>query len=107
MVAAVDRTAEVKNEKEVAFLVIAFGRLSLRRMCNDSRHGGRYTKHWESREKDSLGRIAPRRADNVIKEGTQSQKQIKTWHVGRTARLKPADLLLTLLVRSNDNRIEG
>ena len=47
-----------KNEKEeIASLGIAFGRLSLRRMRNDSRHGGRYTESRESREKDSLRRI--------------------------------------------------
>jgi hypothetical protein len=47
-----------KNEKEeIASLVIAGGRLSLRRMRNDSWHGGRYTEHRKSREKDSLWRI--------------------------------------------------
>ena len=47
-----------KNEKEdIASLVIACGRLSLRRMRNDSRHGGRYTEPRESSEKDSLWRI--------------------------------------------------
>jgi len=47
-----------KDEKEeIASLGVAFGRLSLRRMRNDSRDGGRYTEHRESREKDSLGRI--------------------------------------------------
>ena len=47
-----------KNEKEdIASLDIAFDRLSLRRMRNDSRHGGRYTEHRESREKDSFWRI--------------------------------------------------
>jgi hypothetical protein len=44
-----------KNEKEeIASLGIAFGRLGLRRMRNGSRHRGRYTASWESREKDSL-----------------------------------------------------
>jgi hypothetical protein len=44
-----------KNEKEeIAYLGVAFGRLSLRRMRNGSRHGGRYTEHRESREKGSL-----------------------------------------------------
>ena len=33
---------------------VALGRLSLRRMRNGSRHGGRYTEHRESREKGSL-----------------------------------------------------
>jgi hypothetical protein len=47
-----------KNEKEeIDSLVIACGRPSLTRMRNDSGHGGRYTEHWESREKDSLWRI--------------------------------------------------
>ena len=58
MLAAVDRTAEVKNEKEeIASLDIAFRRLSLSRMRNNSWHGGRYTEHRKSREKDSLWRI--------------------------------------------------
>jgi hypothetical protein len=40
-----------KNEKEgVASLGVAFGRLNLRRMCNDSRYRGRYTEPRESRE---------------------------------------------------------
>jgi hypothetical protein len=45
-----------KNEKEqIASLVIALGRrLGLRRMRNDSRYGGRYTKSRESREKGGL-----------------------------------------------------
>ena len=44
-----------KNEKEqIAFLVIAFGRLGLRRLRNDSRYGGRYTESRESREKGGL-----------------------------------------------------
>ena len=44
-----------KNEKEeIASLDIAFGRLSFRRMRNDSWHGRRHTEHRESREKDSL-----------------------------------------------------
>jgi len=44
-----------KNEKEdVASLGVAFGRLSLRRMCNDSRHRGRYTEPRASLEKGSL-----------------------------------------------------
>ena len=44
-----------KNEKEdVASLGVAFGRLSLRRMCNASRHRGRYTEPRESLEKGSL-----------------------------------------------------
>jgi hypothetical protein len=47
-----------KNEKEeIASLDIAFGRLSFRRMRNDSWHGRRHTEHRESREKDSLWRI--------------------------------------------------
>jgi hypothetical protein len=47
-----------KNEKEeIASLVIACSRPSRTRMRNDSWHGGRYTEHWESREKDSLWRI--------------------------------------------------
>jgi hypothetical protein len=60
MLAAVDSYGGGKNEKEdIASLDIAFDRLSLRRMRNDSRHGGRYTKHRESREKGSLriGRV--------------------------------------------------
>jgi hypothetical protein len=52
-----------KNEKaEMASLGVAFGRFSLSRMRNGSRHGGRYTEHRESREKDSLwriGRVSP------------------------------------------------
>jgi hypothetical protein len=51
-----------KNEKEeIASLVIAFGRLSVGRMRNDSWHGGRYTEHRESREKDSFWRIGRHR----------------------------------------------
>jgi hypothetical protein len=47
-----------KNEKgKITSLVIAFDRLSLRRMRNDSRHGRRYTEHRESGEKNSLWRI--------------------------------------------------
>jgi hypothetical protein len=54
MLAALYRRG-VKNEKEeIAYLGVAFGRLSLRRMRNGSRHGGRYTEHRESREKGSL-----------------------------------------------------
>ena len=44
-----------KNEKEeVASLGVAFGRLSLRRMCNDSRPRRRYTEARESLEKGSF-----------------------------------------------------
>jgi hypothetical protein len=47
-----------KNEKEeIASLVVAFVYIRLRGMRNSSRHGGRYTEHRESREKDSLWRI--------------------------------------------------
>ena len=44
-----------RNEKEeIASLVIAFGRLNLRRMRNGSRYGGRHTESRESCEKGSL-----------------------------------------------------
>src|SRR5262245_14353767 len=47
-----------KDEKEqIASLGVPFGRLSLTRMCDDSWHGGRYTEHRKSGEKDSLWRI--------------------------------------------------
>src|SRR4030095_2848793 len=47
-----------QNEKEdVVSLGIAFGRLNLTRMCNDSRHRGRHTEPRESLEKGSLRRI--------------------------------------------------
>jgi hypothetical protein len=55
MLAALFVSTGGKNEKEeIAYLGVAFGRLSLRRMRNGSRHGGRYTEHRESREKGSL-----------------------------------------------------
>jgi hypothetical protein len=54
-----------RNEKEdVASLGVAFGRPSLRRMCNDSRHRGRYTEPRESLEKGSL-RLG-RDSDSVV-----------------------------------------
>jgi hypothetical protein len=37
------------EEEEIAYLGIAFGHLSLRRMRNDSWHGGGYTEPWKSR----------------------------------------------------------
>jgi hypothetical protein len=44
-----------KNEKkDVASLGVAFGRLNLRRMCDASRHRGRYTEPRESLKKGSL-----------------------------------------------------
>jgi hypothetical protein len=47
-----------KNEKEdIASLVIAFVRLSLTRMRNNPRHGGRYTEFRESREENGFRRI--------------------------------------------------
>jgi hypothetical protein len=61
MLAALYGQGRGKNEKEeIASLGIAFGRLSLRRMRNDARHGGRYTESRESREKDILRRIVAR-----------------------------------------------
>ena len=45
-----------ENEKQgVAFLGVAFGRFNITRMCNPSRHGGRYTEPRQSPEKSGLG----------------------------------------------------
>jgi hypothetical protein len=45
------------EEEEIVSLGIAFGRLSLTRMRNDSRHGGRHSEPRESHKKISLWRI--------------------------------------------------
>jgi hypothetical protein len=50
-----DQTVVLTDEKEeISFLFIAFGCLSLRRMRNGSRHGGRYTESRESRKKEQF-----------------------------------------------------
>jgi len=54
MLAALYRRGGKNEKEEIAYLGVAFGRLSLRRMRNGSRHGGRYSEHRESREKGSL-----------------------------------------------------
>jgi hypothetical protein len=57
MLAAAYSTGGKNEKEEIASLVIACSRPSLTRMRNDSWHGGRYTEHRESREKDCLWRI--------------------------------------------------